>query len=171
MGPRWYFQVVSDAVLMDAWLSRDIAEVWDPDVDAIRRTVSSKYAQLSDLVDPPELLIIQLGVKAARNKAMPEVLLEALHRRYLMQDGKPTWLLDQPVYPLAEGHISYSDRIAELLTTWKHVDLGDDLEQGGESQEGVHTIVMGQGDIGTWENQTGDMDLSASDKKKWRKPR
>ena len=167
MGPYWNFQVVSDAVMMDAWLSLDVSKVWDPDIEAIRQTVSNRYARLSDLVDPADLLIIQLGVKAARNKAMPEVFLEALNRRYLMQQDKPTWVMDQPVYPLTEGHISYNDRIAELLSTWEHIELGEGQGGGGGPDGGAQMLLMGSENTDPWENQVGDLDTSVSDKKKW----
>lgn len=101
---NWFFKVVSDADLMTAWLgsiSLKGGEIFDADA-----AVSSKYAALVDLVEPASLLIIQLGVKSARNSAMPEVLLETVrHRVYL---NKPTWVFDQPVSPLTFGHLAYS---------------------------------------------------------------
>ena len=115
-GPDWYFSVVSDAQLMDAWLAPDI-DVRDMDVDQLRRSaVSSQFARLVDRVEPPALLIVQVGVKAARNKAMPEVLLEALrHRAHI---GKPTWVVDNPFYRLTEGHISYSPDVGRFMNNW-----------------------------------------------------
>lgn len=122
-GAHWRFNVFSDADLMDAWLSRvDVEDIYDPDVEAIRRTaVSGRFAALVDLVEPPGLLILRLGVKAARNSAMPEVLLEALHHRSMVD--KPTWVVDSPAYPLREGHISYDLRVGEYLETWPYVAL------------------------------------------------
>lgn len=169
MGPDWNFQVISDAMMMDAWLSRDLKEIWDPDVERMRQIVSNRYAQLSDLVDPPELLIIQLGVKAARNKAMPEVLLEALNRRYLMHTDKPTWVMDQPIYPLADGHISYSDRVAEIIDEWEHIELPE-CGKGIDPRKGVQQIVMGHElDPGPFENQVRDLDTSDPQKRRWKR--
>jgi len=120
--PHWGFSVVSDADLMDAWLSRDL-DVRDADVEQLRRSqVSGRFAGLGDITDPPELLILRLGVKAARNAAMPEVLLEALQRR--LQIDKPTWIVDSPAAPLDEDHIAYDGRMGELLDDWVHVKIG-----------------------------------------------
>lgn len=121
MGHRWDFVVVSDADLMDAWLSRDI-NVLDADVDQMRKAkVSGKFMALSDIAVPPKLLIIRLGVKAARNVAMPEVFLEALQLRE--QVSKPTWITDQPTAPLEEGHRSYSGQVEDYLEDWSHIHL------------------------------------------------
>jgi len=121
MGPRWDFLVVSDADLMDAWLSRGI-EVLDPDVDQMRKNkVSGKFMALSDIAVPPTLLIIRLGVKTARNVAMPEVFLEALQLRE--QANKPTWVTDQPICPLEDGHRAYSGQVDDYLEDWKHIVL------------------------------------------------
>lgn len=129
-GPRWYLGVVSDADLMNAWLSKDIPdnEILDADIEVMRRRnrpPSSEFAALVDVIEPPTLLVIRLGVKAARNKAMCEVFLEALlHREHL---GKPTWIVDQPFAPLAEGHLSYSVQASGVLEEWPRVKL--DLDQ------------------------------------------
>lgn len=121
MGPRWNFVVVSDADLMDAWLSRGI-EVLDPDIDQMRKAqVSGKFMALSDIAVPPELLIIRLGVKAARNAAMPEVFMEALLLRE--QESKPTWITDQPTNVLEDGHRSYSGQVEDFLEDWEHITL------------------------------------------------
>lgn len=121
MGPRWNFVVVSDADLMDAWLSRGI-EVIDPDIDQMRKAqVSGKFMALSDIAVPPELLIIRLGVKAARNAAMPEVFMEALLLRE--QESKPTWITDQPTCLLEDGHRAFNGQVEDFLEDWEHIVL------------------------------------------------
>lgn len=121
-GRNWGFTVVSDATLMTAWLaSAALAgkEILDPDA----ATVSLEKATLVDLVDPPDLLVIRLGVKSARNSAMPEVFLEALaHRAHV---GKPTWVTDQPHKRLDPSHLSFSCEVAEVLQGWKHYALDE----------------------------------------------
>ena len=121
-GTKWGFNVVSDADLMDAWLSRiEDADVIDGDVHQMRQSVSSKYGMLVDLIEPPELLIVITGVKAARNSAMPEVMLETLnHRGHL---NKPTWVVDAPNERMAENHISYSNAVGAVLHRWSHINL------------------------------------------------
>ena len=128
MEPRWYFAVVSDADLMDSWLHNVPTEdLLDADVGRSRGgpRPTDKYTALVDLVEPPDLLILRVGVKAARNKAMPEVLLEVLqHRGY---QSKPTWLVDFPNCRLVSGHIAWDQRVGELLSDWDRVELSEDL--------------------------------------------
>jgi len=131
MGPRWNFLVVSDATLMDAWLSKGL-DVYDPDIsgmrdDERRRLDKSPIEALSELVEHPALLIVCLGVKAARNSAMPEVLLETLTLREFRD--KKTWLIDQPVYPLMEGHISYSPYVGSHIEDWEAVALDEGIQK------------------------------------------
>lgn len=119
-GRNFGLVVCSDATLMTAWLaSASLAgkEILDPDA----ATVSLEKATLVDLVDPPDLLVIRLGVKSARNSAMPEVLLEALaHRSHV---SKPTWICDQPTKKLDPSHISFSPDVADFLRGWDHFTL------------------------------------------------
>lgn len=120
--PTWHFKVTSDVDLMSAWLAGLAvkgAEILDADVSSVRS--STEYLTLVDLVLPPELLIIRVGVKAARNQAAPEVLLEALtHRQF---NGLPTWVWDTPDYVLGPGHISYSQAVGKEMKRWKRVKL------------------------------------------------
>lgn len=120
MGPWWGFKVVSDSDLMTAWLA-PIALVGKEVIDPDAASVSTEKATLVDLTDPPDLLIIRLGVKSARNSAMSEVFLEALqHRAHI---GKPTWVVDQPMRKLALGHMCFSDEVVGALARWNHVTL------------------------------------------------
>lgn len=120
MGPQWSYRVLSDADLMVAWLSPASLlgkEILDPDA----AEVSSEKATLVDLVEPPGLLILRLGVKNARNGAMPEVLLETLsHRAHV---DRPVWVVDQPTRRLNVGHLSYSEEVEQTLATWEHLYL------------------------------------------------
>lgn len=120
MGPMWGFRVHTDADLMTAWLA-PIAiagkEILDPEATA----VSTEKATLVDLVEPPELLILRLGVKSARNSAMGEVLLEALqHREHI---GKPVWVVDQPTRPFDPAHIAFSEETLYIINQWERVAL------------------------------------------------
>lgn len=132
MGPWWGFKVVSDSDLMTAWLSPISLmgkEILDPDA----ATVSTEKATLVDLTDPPDLLIIRLGVKAARNSAMSEVFLEALqHRAHV---GKPTWVVDQPLRKLAFGHMCFSDEVVGALLRWNHLTLDGGSVEASERQD------------------------------------
>lgn len=127
MPPSWGFLVVTDADLMDSWLSRKL-DVRDADINQMRQQAEvHRFDALVDMIEPPTLLVLLCGVKAARNEAMPEVLLEALrHREHL---SKITWVVDQPTYTLAEGHISYSHAVGEFLSEWPRVNLSSNTAQ------------------------------------------
>lgn len=114
----WSFKVVSDADLVTAWLG-SIAlkggEILDPDA----YMVSTKYISIPDLVVPPDLLVIRMGIKAARNSASAEVLAEALNTRF--HNDQPTWIWDQPNHPLNTGHLFWSDEVAGVLSGFTRV--------------------------------------------------
>ena len=118
--PTWYFKVISDVDLMTAWLASAALkgkEILDPD----SARVSLTHLTLVDLIVPPQLLVIRVGVKAARNVATPEVLLETLiHREHL---GLPTWVWDQPGWKLEGQHNAYSDAVGRYLSTWNHLTV------------------------------------------------
>ena len=122
MGPKWGFRVHTDSDLMTAWLA-PIAiagqEILDPEATA----VSTEKATLVDLVEPPELLILRLGVKSARNSAMGEVLLEALYHRAHI--GKPVWLVDQPTRPFNPSHLAFSEDALHHIQQWERVVLDE----------------------------------------------
>ena len=124
MGPHWGFQVVTDADLMIAWLASAKMEgmkILDPEVAAHAAPVSSTKVSLPDLIKPPEVLVIVLGVKAARNSAMPEVLCEALNHRF--HDQKPVWIIDQPQQRLATGHRAFDLELSGLLDQMTYLKL------------------------------------------------
>ena len=108
----WSFRVYSDAELVTSWLA-SIALKGQDIFDADAHTVSTEFLTLTDMVTPPDLLIIRMGIKAARNAAAPEVLQEALQLR--MHEGKPTWIWDEPQNPLGPGHLFWSDSLSRVL--------------------------------------------------------
>lgn len=120
MGPSWAFKVVSDADLMTAWLSTAAMvgkEILDPD----SASVSSEKATLVDLIHPPGLLIVRLGVKSARNSAMGEVFLETLqHREYT---SRQIWVVDQPDKRYDTSHLSYSPEALSALRGFPYLSL------------------------------------------------
>ena len=95
-GLTWFARVTSDAALMTAWLST-AKEVYDADEYERRgysddELPSNEFQTMVDLAVPPDLLIIQLGVKVSANKEMANLLVEALQER--RHAGKPTWVVD-----------------------------------------------------------------------------
>lgn len=120
--PEWFFSVESDRELAKAWLykAKQEGEVYDGDVIAH----TPKYATLEDLTDHAKLLIVLVGVKAARNNAAPELLVDVVRGRDFL--GKPTWVVDEPHYPLAPGHISYSELVEYEFEDWDFVELASE---------------------------------------------
>jgi len=117
--PEEFVKVVSDATLMSAWLSNlqlAQSEIIDPDFQRNIRVQS-----LEDLAESPSLLIVRLGVKMARNSAMPEVLVETIELREHL--SKPTWIVEEPNRPLQEGHISWSRAVDESIEGWERINL------------------------------------------------
>lgn len=145
--PTWYFKVVTDADLMTAWLASVALkgkDILDPDA----AKVSMTHLTLVDLVEPPELLIVRLGVKAARNVASPEVLLEALHHRDHI--GMPTWLWDTPSMRLADGHVSYSPMVGDEVSTWEHITgvVSEVPSPKASTSPGFKDMDLGSGSTG-----------------------
>ena len=132
MGPAWGFQVVTDSDLMCAWLASAKLEgvkILDPEVAANAASVSVTKISLPDLVIPPEVLVIVLGVKAARNSAMPEVLYEALNLR--LHEQKPVWIVDQPHNRLAVGHRAFDAELSTLLDGFPYMKLDGSVGASG----------------------------------------
>lgn len=122
-SPDFFVKVITDVDLAQCWLGMkvyDKADIIDPEVAKASLGVSPT---LLDLVGPPDLLIVYLGVKGARNSAMPELLMETLADREFNQ--KPMWLVDQPSHPLVEGHMCYSAEVETHLreNSWRRVIL------------------------------------------------
>jgi len=136
-GRNWSFLVTTDADLMKAWLfnaKEKGQEIYDQEmaVSLSQASASASKRTLEDLVDPPGLLIIRLGVKIARNSAMHEVFHEALTRRD--HENMPTWVVDQPGHrlnapdALGNPHRSYSDAVMEYIDGWKYIPLDDSID-------------------------------------------
>jgi hypothetical protein len=126
----WMMKVISDAELTTAWLASIALEGKDI-LDADAYKISTRYITLVDLVHPPDLLVIRMGVKAARNSAAPEVLQEAIQTR--LHEGKPTWLWDEPHHPLNPGHLFWSDSVGRVLSNWTRFTSLDVPKSGGSS--------------------------------------
>jgi hypothetical protein len=126
MGSDWDFKVITDKDLMTAWLATVALkgeQILDADVASTAAAVSTKFLTIEDLVEPPDILVIRLGIKTARNVAMSEVLHEALsHRAHL---SKITWVTDQPSYRLNSNHICHSDAVEDFFREWRRVLLTD----------------------------------------------
>ena len=142
MGPDWDFRVVTDSDLMVAWLASAKLEglaILDPEVAADAAPVSRTKVSLADLITPAETLIIVLGVKAARNAAMPEVLSETLNTR--IHERKTVWIVDQPHNRFIEGHRAFDHETQALLTGFSYYSL-DSISGGGHTFEDPENLVQ-----------------------------
>lgn len=115
----WSFKVISDAELTTAWLA-SIALQGKEILDADAYKVSTEYITIPDLVVPPDLVVLRMGIKMTRNEAAPETLAEALQIRF--HEGKPTWIWDDPSKPLNAGHLFWSDEVGRLLRPWPRLE-------------------------------------------------
>lgn len=140
-SPEWYARVITDADILDVWLRPikvDGDEIFDRDIAA---TPIHQKREIADLVMPPRLLIVRVGVKAARNEAMPENLLDALMRRE--HAGLATWVFDQPGWALDHNHdhLCWSPQLQGYLSDWEHIELSKDgvsapRARGNQTQTG-----------------------------------
>jgi len=112
-NPSLSIRVVSDATLVSAWLS-NVSEDNKVDPDLVR---DINVRGLEDLAESPDLLIVRLGVKRARNSATSEVLIETIELRQHL--NKATWIIEEPNKPLKEGHLAWSSALEEMLEGWK----------------------------------------------------
>ncbi len=119
--PVWSGRVVSDADLITSWLANIALKGMDV-LDADSYGVSTQFITVPDLVIPPDLLVIRMGVKAARNSACAEVMVEAINLR--KHEKKPTWIWDQPEHPLAPGHLFWSGDVGQALSGFQMVRVG-----------------------------------------------
>lgn len=114
-------RIVSDLDLVSAWLAH-VDVIFDSEVSNHRDDPEDQYTRLVDIAGPSRLLIIQLGVKSARNVATPEVIMEAIRLR--AHRGKATWIVEDPECPVQPGSISYSSQLFQILRELPQVDLG-----------------------------------------------
>lgn len=160
MSPNWGCKVVTDSKIITSWLA-SATDIGDPDVNLEKASNSLQYTTIEDLAIPPELLVIILGVKAAKNREMPNVLLEAIQERDIR--GKATWVVDSPHNPLRQGHICYSEGVAEILDTFYKANL--------KSQEGSQTRILEGSSISTpEEKKTKDATARYKRRKKNQEP-
>lgn len=109
--PLWSAKVVSDAELVTAWLATVALKEEIRDADA--HLISTRFLTIPDLVVPPDLVVIRMGIKVARNVASSEVLGEALNIRF--HEGKATWIWEDPLNPLEAGHMFWSELLGRTL--------------------------------------------------------
>jgi len=115
----WRFKIITDKELIAAWLATAAlagVDIFDKEAFEI---MASKFS-IEDLVQPYDLVVLRLGVKMARNSALPEVLMEALSLREHLD--LPTWVWDQPTKPLGEGHRCFSMEVFSELQRWDRIN-------------------------------------------------
>lgn len=145
MSSMWECRVYEDGQLLDSWFGTAKAQgvkIFDLEVD--KSTLEA--IDIRDLVVPPELLILMLGVKHLPNKESPNALLEAIATRRHV--GKPTWLIDQPDQPIDQPyHKFYSETLESWISYWPHLQLGKQ-----------NLRVVSAGHVKTVSETTSDLD-------------
>ena len=121
-------RIASDADLVDAWLA-NVGDLRDGEAAGHRGEQEARYRNVSDLVAPPKLLVLYVGVRAARLADLPDLILEAIQVR--QQRGLATWVVDTVDRPLAEGRCpAWREDLAAMLAGWPTVRLNSAQEVG-----------------------------------------
>ena len=121
-------RIASDADLVDAWLA-NVGDLRDGEAVGHRGEQEARYRNVSDLVAPPKLLVLYVGVRAARLADLPDLILEAIQVR--QQRGLATWVVDTVDRPLAEGRCpAWREDLAAMLAGWPTVRLNSAQEVG-----------------------------------------
>lgn len=145
-GPHWFARVRSDVDMMTGWFASAKAksiEIFDADVaEAVARDMD-----IHDLAEPPDLLVMVLGAKRARNVATPEVLMEVLSIREHVD--KKTWVVDQPTYSIDHDvHRCSSPEVLGLLEGFTRIQLdavARFIEEPDEIPDGVEDVTHTRG--------------------------
>lgn len=107
--PNKLVRVTSDAEIRDVFVGSKSKASKSADYDG------EVFNNLQDLMDPPDLMVVRLNEMAYKNKAAAGALEEALS--YRLDRDKPTWVLSNLDKRFVQGSFSYSDSVAELLST------------------------------------------------------
>jgi hypothetical protein len=109
MNPSKFVRVSSDAEIRDVFVGSKSKAAKSSDFEG------EVYNNLSDLMDPPDLMVIRLNEISYKNKAAAGALEEALS--YRLDRDKPTWVLSNVDRRFVSGSFAYSESVAELLGT------------------------------------------------------
>lgn len=121
-------RIASDADLVDAWLA-NVGGIRDDEAAGHRGEQEARYRNVSDLVAPPKLLVLYVGVRAARLADLPDLILEAIQVR--QQRGLATWVVDTVDRPMGEGRCpAWREDLAAQLAGWPTVRLNSTREVG-----------------------------------------
>ena len=74
------------------------------------------YNNIQDLMDPPDLIIVHLGVISNKNRAAAGALEEALAHR--INGAKPIWAFSLADNPFTSSSFAYSLRVDELINSY-----------------------------------------------------
>jgi len=108
-NPSKFIRISSDAEIRDVFVGSKSKAAKTADFEG------EVYNNLSDLMDPPDLMVVRLNEIAYKNKAAAGALEEALS--YRLDRDKPTWVLSNVDRRFVVGSFAYSESIAELLST------------------------------------------------------
>lgn len=119
-------RVVSDADLLDAETA-DWGERGNEEDERGRRDRDDGLKAV-DLYSSPGLLILLVGQTSKKHKYLAELCEDACRRRKGW--SKATWVVDQVRRPLAPGHRTHSEELADLIADWTKVLIEDERDPG-----------------------------------------
>ena len=127
--PLFHLRVCTDIDLVTSWLY-SANEIGDADASSHIMDEEREdpiYRRMPDLVNPPDLLVLRLGIKLAPNKALPDLVLETLYAREHLD--RPTWIIEKAGDPLTSAFPCYSKNLMEFLSDWPCVDLSTSADE------------------------------------------
>ena len=143
-SPEFAFKIMDDDRLLNVWLGK---ERYDLRPSGVRNVIETNNC-LSDLLSDPDLVILYLGA-VKRNRAMPDVLYEALTIR--RRRRKATWIIAGDD-GFSHDSATYSEKVNSYIgENFDIIDLGGNVEElreikKVEAQEAFdNEIAMGPG--------------------------
>lgn len=79
------------------------------------------FNNLQELVDPPQLLVIELNTLTNKNKAAPGALLESVKSR--VDYGKPLWVWSDVNKPFGQDSFTYTEAVSEIFSTFYNITV------------------------------------------------
>lgn len=113
-------RVLSDADLYDAEWAPKAVRSEDDDQEKQQKARGPRLPPI-ELYKPPQILILLVGRREQRHKALAELCTDACRRR--ADWGKVTWIVDDPARPMDKRHPTWSAGLEAEISTWQHLLL------------------------------------------------
>lgn len=107
LNPSKWIKLTSDVEIRNIYVGSMSKAAHSADYDG------EVYNNLQELVEPPDLVIIHLGVLSNKNKAAPGALEEALTHRF--NKLRPVWAFSTYESPFTSASYAFSPRVSEVI--------------------------------------------------------